>query len=63
MKSINRRNLLKTTALLGAGAFVLPRFSISESGPAASKRLNLAFVGCGGIALTYIGQKDMKVFA
>ncbi len=63
MKSINRRNLLKTSALLGAGAFVLPRFSIAQSGPAASMRVNLAFVGCGGIALTYIGQKDMKVVA
>ncbi len=63
MKTINRRHLLKSSALLGAGAFLLPRFSIGQSGPAPSKRVNLAFVGCNGIALTYIGEKSFNVVA
>ncbi|MFC7336054.1 Gfo/Idh/MocA family oxidoreductase [Haloferula chungangensis] len=63
MKSNTRRSFLKTSTLTGAGAFILPRISIARPGDSASKRVNLAFVGCGGIAHTYIGQKDLNVVA
>ncbi len=47
--AISRRKFLQTSAA-AASLFVLPRFAIAQSGPAASRRLNLAFIGGGGIA-------------
>jgi len=48
MKKLTRRGFLKTSALLGASTFILPRFSIAKSGAAANSKVNLAFIGCGG---------------
>jgi len=48
MKHISRRNFFKRSALLGAGAFMLPRFSIAQAGASASSKLNLALIGVGG---------------
>ncbi|MDQ8197864.1 Gfo/Idh/MocA family oxidoreductase [Pelagicoccus enzymogenes] len=43
----SRRDFLKASALLAGGAFVLPRFSIGQSGPSANSKLNIAFIGVG----------------
>lgn len=50
MKNISRRKFLKHSTLLGAGAFVLPRFAIAQTGPGANSKLNLALIGTGGVA-------------
>ncbi len=50
MKNISRRHFLKRSTLLGAGVFMLPRFSIAQSGKSANSKLNLALIGAGGIA-------------
>jgi len=50
MKAISRRSFLKRSTLLGAGALVLPRFSIAQAGASASSKVNVALVGSGGIA-------------
>lgn len=47
--ALSRRQFLQTSAA-AATLFVLPRFAIAQAGPAASRRLNLAFIGGGGIA-------------
>lgn len=44
----SRRSFLKTSSLIAGGAFVLPRFSIGQSGPSANSKLNIAFIGVGG---------------
>ncbi len=41
---MKRRTFIKTTAAAGAGAFVLPRFSIGQPGPSANSKLNIAMV-------------------
>jgi len=46
---VSRRLFLQTSAA-AASLFVLPRFAIAQSGPAAGRKLNLAFIGGGGIA-------------
>lgn len=44
-----RRDFVKLSAS-AAALFALPRFAIAQSGPAPSRKLNLAFIGGGGIA-------------
>ena len=44
----SRRSFLKAGATVAA-ASLLPRFAIGASGPAATSRLNLAFIGAGGV--------------
>ena len=46
---LSRRQFLQTSAA-AASLFVLPRFAIAQAGPTASRKLNLAFIGGGGIA-------------
>ncbi len=46
---LSRRQFLQTSAA-AASLFALPRFAIAQAGPAAGRRLNLAFIGGGGIA-------------
>ncbi|TSA30165.1 MAG: gfo/Idh/MocA family oxidoreductase [Verrucomicrobiaceae bacterium] len=48
MNNLSRRNFLKRSTLLGAGAFMLPRFSIAQAGVSANSKLNLALIGVGG---------------
>lgn len=43
----SRRQFLKTSSLLAGSAFVLPRFSIGQSGQSANSKLNIAFIGVG----------------
>lgn len=51
----SRRSFLKAGATLAA-ASTLPRFAIGQSGPSALSRLNIAFIGGGGIAqVAYAG--------
>ena len=50
MKNNSRRSFIKNSATATAGAFVLPQFSIAQSGPSANSKLNIAMVGAGGIA-------------
>src|SRR5271169_4652547 len=45
----SRRQFLKTS-LAASSIFVLPRFSIGAEGPPPSRKLNVAFIGAGGIA-------------
>ena len=45
-----RRHFLKSTALLSGAAFVLPRFSIGQSGGSPNSKVNIAMIGAGGIA-------------
>ncbi len=45
---IDRRTFLKS-GLAAAAWFSLPRFAIAQAGPPPSQRVNLAFVGVGGI--------------
>ncbi len=44
----SRRAFIKSTAA-AASLLALPRFAIGQAGPPPSRRLNLAFVGVGGI--------------
>ena len=61
---MQRRNFLKTTVTAGAGAFILPRFSIGKPGPSANSKLNIAHIGAGGIAdMAYSGCKGENVVA
>jgi predicted dehydrogenase len=55
MKSLNRRQFIKSTATVGAGAMVLPRFSIGQAGPSANSKLNIAVIGAGGVASQVYG--------
>jgi len=55
MSYFNRRSFIKKTAAAGAGAFLVPHFSIGKSGPSANSRLNIAFIGAGGIAYQCFG--------
>ena len=52
---MRRRKFLKTVAA-GASAFALPRFSIGKSGGSPNEKLNVAFVGVGGIGNMSIGS-------
>lgn len=64
MNKINRRSFLKGSATVGAGAFVLPRFSIAQPGPPANSKLNIAMIGAGGIAnMAYGGCKGENIVA
>lgn len=64
MTSLNRRSFLKKTAVAGAGAFILPRFSIGKAGGSANSRLNIAMIGAGGIAgMAYNGCKGENIVA
>ncbi len=48
MRNISRRNFIKTTAAVGVGSFVLPRFSVGQSGASANSKVNIASIGVGG---------------
>ncbi len=50
MKTLSRRNFIKSTGLIAGGAFVLPRFSIAQSGGSPNSKVNIAMIGAGGIA-------------
>lgn len=54
--SIQRRQFIKASAATAAGAFILPRFSIGQSGPSANSKLNIAMIGSGNIASMAIGE-------
>ncbi|MGJ8640054.1 MAG: Gfo/Idh/MocA family oxidoreductase [Opitutaceae bacterium] len=61
---MNRRNFLKTTSAVSAGAFILPRFSIGQPGPSANSKLNIAMIGAGNIAaMAYGGCKGNNIVA
>lgn len=61
---MKRRNFLKTTSAIAAGAFVLPRFSIGKPGASANSKLNIAMIGAGGIAkMAYSGCKGENIVA
>ena len=47
---IKRRDFIKSTAMLAGSSFLLPRFSIAQSGGSANNKLNIAMIGAGGIA-------------
>lgn len=61
---MKRREFLKQSTAAGAGAFVLPRFSIGRPGPSANSRLNIAMIGAGNIArMAYNGCKGENIIA
>ncbi len=43
-----RRRFLTSSTTLVAGTWIAPSFSIGQSGPSANRKINLAFIGCGG---------------
>ena len=49
-KLVPRRDFIKSSALIVGGSFLLPRFSIASSAVSANSKLNIAFIGAGGIA-------------
>jgi predicted dehydrogenase len=55
MSLTHRRRFLQSTAALAAGAWVAPQFAIGQPGPAANRRINLAFIGAGGRGLINLG--------
>ncbi len=64
MSQTTRRSFLKKTAAAGAGAFVLPRFSIGKPGPSANSKVNVAMVGAGNIAnMAYGGVETENIVA
>lgn len=61
---MQRRNFIKTAAAASASAFILPRFSIGQTGLSANSKLNIAHIGAGGIAgMAYGGCKSENVVA
>jgi len=64
MKAMNRRTFIKTTTATAAGTFILPRFAIGQSGPAANSRINIAMIGAGNIAgMAYNGCQGENIVA
>ena len=60
---MNRRKFVKTASTAAAAAFVLPRFSIAKTKNPSSK-LNVAFVGVGGIGgMALNGMRSENVVA
>lgn len=60
----SRRTFMKKSAAIGAGAFILPRFSIGTSGQSANSKVNIAMIGAGGIAsLAYQGSQGENIVA
>lgn len=61
---MDRRKFIKATTTAAAASFVLPRFSIAQSKQSANEKLNVAFVGVGGIgAMALRGMKSENVVA
>jgi len=61
---MNRRSFLKSSAAAGAGAFVVPSFSIGQEGASANSKLNIAMIGAGNIAgMAYGGCKGENIVA
>ncbi|MBL6912676.1 MAG: Gfo/Idh/MocA family oxidoreductase [Puniceicoccaceae bacterium] len=61
---MKRRAFIRNTAVAGAAAFVLPRFSIGQSGPSANSKMNIAMIGVGGIAgMAFDGCQDDNIVA
>jgi predicted dehydrogenase len=61
--TLGRRQFIRQAALAGAGAFVLPRFSIGQAGPPASSRVNFALIGCGLNGRGFVGNKNENLVA
>lgn len=49
LQAITRRSFIKSS-IAASSLFALPRFAIGQEGEPPSKKLNLAFIGAGGIA-------------
>ena len=61
---MQRRKFFKTAAAAGAGAFILPRFSIGKSGPSANSKVNIVMIGAGNIAeMAYNGCEGENILA
>ncbi|MBT3193855.1 MAG: Gfo/Idh/MocA family oxidoreductase [Verrucomicrobia bacterium] len=61
---MNRRSFLKTSTAAGAGAFVMPSFSIGQAGASANSKLNIAMIGAGNIAsMAYSGCRGENIVA
>lgn len=54
MKTINRRSFCKSMAIAGTGA-MMPRFSIANPSISANSKVNIGWIGVGGI-----GQYGLK---
>jgi len=64
MKSYDRRSFLKTGVTVAAGSFVLPSCFIGKTGIAANSKLNVAMIGCGGVAnMALDGCKNENIVA
>ncbi|MGN6493102.1 MAG: Gfo/Idh/MocA family protein [Agriterribacter sp.] len=59
----NRRSFIKNSAFASA-TLVLPKFNINKYGLNANSKLNIAYIGAGGIAgMAYGGLKDENIAA
>lgn len=54
MKTLSRRSALKTTLITAGAGF--PRFNIARSGKSSLTKLNVAYIGIGGIAKGVLTQ-------
>ncbi len=54
-KPVTRKQFLSQSALAAGSLFVLPRFSIGKPGAAASRKLNVAIIGAGGMGSMAVG--------
>lgn len=64
MNKLTRRSFVQKSAVLSAGAFALPRFSIGQSGQSANSRVNVALIGSGNVASqSYQGTKGENLVA
>ncbi|MFC1764381.1 Gfo/Idh/MocA family oxidoreductase [Planctomycetota bacterium] len=61
MKKYDRRSFLKASAAVTvAGGFVLPQFSIGQSGASANSKLNIVMIGTGNVAQQALGGCDSE---
>ncbi|MGC6456421.1 MAG: Gfo/Idh/MocA family protein [Coraliomargaritaceae bacterium] len=61
---MNRRDFVRKSTTLAAGASLLPRFSIGKPGTSANSKLNIAMIGAGNIAqMAYGGCRSENIVA
>ncbi|WP_299547302.1 Gfo/Idh/MocA family oxidoreductase [Seonamhaeicola sp.] len=61
---MKRRQFIRNAAAAGAGAVILPSYSIGKLGTSANSKLNIAMIGAGNIAgMAYAGCKGENIVA
>ncbi len=61
--AISRKRFIQASTAI-AGALAFSRFSIARPGPSANSKLNIAYIGAGGVAhRAYAGTRGENVVA